>query len=155
MFRDLEQGHRFAELCTGVARGPDNELVLLGDIFDLTAAHPPHKGLTAFGLALDVPIEDKPPRPLPSIMRSIRESNPVALDALESLSAVARVTLVPGNHDRHLAEAGGREALDAAGLPRAPSNPRRCAACLTSGWCCSTGTPGIRRAPPRPAAARP
>jgi UDP-2,3-diacylglucosamine pyrophosphatase LpxH len=124
MFRDLEQGPRLAELCAAVAGGPDNELVLLGDIFDLTAAQPPRKGLTAFGLALDVPIEDKPVRPLPSIMRSIRESNPVALEALESLSKVARVTLVPGNHDRHLAEPGGREALDAAGLPKVSIEPQ-------------------------------
>jgi UDP-2,3-diacylglucosamine pyrophosphatase LpxH len=118
MFRDPEQGMRLADLCAAIARGPDNELVLLGDIFDLTASHPPHKGLTAFGLALDVPIEDKPPRPLPALMRSIREGNPIAMDALEALSNEARVTLVPGNHDRHLGEAGGREALDAAGLPK-------------------------------------
>ena len=118
MFRDPEQGHRFADLCAGVARHPDNELVLLGDIFDLTAAHPPRKGLTAFGVALDVPLEDRPARLLPAIMRAIRENNPVALDALEALTAEARVTLVPGNHDRHLGEMGGREALDAAGLPK-------------------------------------
>lgn len=118
MFRDPEQGLRFADLCAGIARNPDNELILLGDIFDLTAAYPPRKGLTAFGVALDVPLEDKPPRPLPAIMKTIRESNPVALDALESLAAEARVTLVPGNHDRHLGEPGGREALDAAGLEK-------------------------------------
>ena len=123
MFRDAEQGARFADLCAGVLKGEDNELVLLGDIFDLTAAHPPRKGLTQFGVALDVPIEDKPARPLPAIMRSIRESNPVAMDALEALSQKARVTLVPGNHDRHLGESGGREALDAAGLPKVQIEP--------------------------------
>ena len=124
MFRDPEQGLRFADLCAGIARNPENELVLLGDIFDLTAAHPPHKGLTAFGLALDVPIEDKQPRPLPAIMRAIRENNPVALEALEALSLAARVTLVPGNHDRHLAGEGGREALDAAGLSKVQIEPQ-------------------------------
>jgi UDP-2,3-diacylglucosamine pyrophosphatase LpxH len=118
MFRDPVQGARLAHLCSTIARDPENELVLLGDIFDLTAAHPPHKGLTAFGLALDVPIEDKPPRPLPAMMRAIRESNPVAMDALEALAGEARVTLVPGNHDRYLGEPGGREALDAAGLSK-------------------------------------
>jgi UDP-2,3-diacylglucosamine pyrophosphatase LpxH len=46
----------------------------------------------------------------------MRESNPVALGALEALASRARVTLVPGNHDRHLGESGGREALDEAGL---------------------------------------
>jgi UDP-2,3-diacylglucosamine pyrophosphatase LpxH len=124
MFRDSEQGVRLADLCAGIAQDPENELVLLGDIFDLTAAHPPRKGLTEFGLALDVPIEDKPPRPLPAMMRSIRESNPIAFDALESLTHEARVTLVPGNHDRHLGEPGGREALDTAGLSRVQIEPQ-------------------------------
>ncbi len=116
MFGDDRQGLRFAELCANIGREPDSELVLLGDIFDVTAACPPHKGLTQFGLSLDVPLEDRPARPLPAILRSMREGNPVALDALEALAAQARVTLVPGNHDRHLGEPGGREALDAAGL---------------------------------------
>ena len=123
MFRDEEQGRRLAELCAQIEREADGELVLLGDIFDITASYPPRKGLTQFGVALDVPIEDKPPRPLPAILRSIRESNPVAFEALESLSARARVTLVPGNHDRHLGEAGGREALDAAGLTQVKIEP--------------------------------
>src|SRR5258705_3486563 len=123
MFRDEDQGRRLAELCAHVASEPESELVLLGDILDVTAACPPRKGLTQFGVALDVPIEDRPPRPLPAILRSIRESNPVAFDALEALSAQARVTLVPRNHDRHLGEAGGREALDAAGLPKVAIEP--------------------------------
>src|SRR5262249_37549383 len=123
MFRDEEQGRRLADVCEQVARDPEGELVLLGDILDLTAACPPHKGLTQFGVALDVPIEDKPPRPLAFILRSIRESNPVAFDALEALSLQSRVTLVPGNHDRHLGEPGGREALDAAGLPKVAIEP--------------------------------
>ena len=118
MFRDDDQGRRFTEVCERVASEPDGELVLLGDIFDLTAACPPHKGLTQFGVSMDVPIEDKPPRPLPAVMKSIREHNPMALEALEKLSAQARVTFVPGNHDRHLGEGGGREALDAAGLSK-------------------------------------
>ena len=118
MFRDGEQGRRIAELCQRVAADPDSELVLLGDIFDVTASLPPRKGVTEFGLALDVPIEDKPARPLDAILRGIRERNPISLEALERLSEVARVTLVAGNHDRHLADEGGREALNAAGLNR-------------------------------------
>jgi UDP-2,3-diacylglucosamine pyrophosphatase LpxH len=46
----------------------------------------------------------------------VRDANPVAVDALEWLAARVPVTLVPGNHDRHLGEAGEREALDAVGL---------------------------------------
>src|SRR2546430_317723 len=100
MFRDPVQGLRFADLCAGIARNSENELVLLGDIFDLTAAHPPRKGLTAFGMALDVPIEDKPPRPLPAIMRAIRENNPVALEAL--VVPVLERWLKPGVFERFI-----------------------------------------------------
>jgi UDP-2,3-diacylglucosamine pyrophosphatase LpxH len=116
MFHDQEQGQRFADLCAEIEKSPDAELILLGDIFDLTAARPPAKGLAAFGRALEVPLEDRPAPPLPKIMSAIRECNPIALDALEALSGRVKVTLVPGNHDRHLGEPGGREALDAAGL---------------------------------------
>ncbi|HEX9578215.1 MAG TPA: metallophosphoesterase [Myxococcales bacterium] len=118
MFRDQEQGQKFAGLCAEVEKSPDAELVLLGDIFDLTAARPPAKGLADFCRALQVPLEEQPSRQLPAIMSAIRECNPLALDALEALSAKVKVTFVPGNHDRHLGEAGGREALDAAGLPK-------------------------------------
>ena len=100
---------RFADLCAHIARTPDSELLLLGDAFDLTAAMPPARGLSAFGKALGIPIDDKPARTLAEVMTHIRENNPVALDALESLADEARVTLVPGNHDRHLGEAGPRE----------------------------------------------
>jgi len=123
MFRDDLQGKRVAELCERVAADADSELVLLGDIFDVTAALPPRKGVTQFGLSLDVPIEDKPPRPLPAILRAIRENNPLTFEALEKLSRTCRVTLVAGNHDRHLAENGGREALDEAGLAQVRIDP--------------------------------
>lgn len=116
MFHDQEQGARFATLCRQIAQTPGSELVLLGDIFDLTAAMPPARGLGQFGRSLSVPIDDKPPRSLGAVMASIRANNPVALDALEALTREAKVTLVPGNHDRHLAEPQGRAALDAAGL---------------------------------------
>jgi UDP-2,3-diacylglucosamine pyrophosphatase LpxH len=123
MFRDSDQGFRFADLCAGIARAPEAELVLLGDIFDLTAAHPPPKGLADFGRTLDMPVAEKTTRPLSRIVEEIRETNPVALDALEALSNEAPVTLVPGNHDRHLGEEGGREALDAAGLAKVRIEP--------------------------------
>src|SRR5712664_2001444 len=117
MFHDQAQGMRFADLCSLVARTPDSELVLLGDIFDVTASLPPKHGLAAFGRALEVPLEDRPARPLADICASIRHNNPVALDALEALCGEAAVTLVTGNHDRHLATPEGRAALEFAGLP--------------------------------------
>jgi UDP-2,3-diacylglucosamine pyrophosphatase LpxH len=123
MFRDSDQGFRFADICSGIARNTGSELVLLGDIFDLTATQPPPKGLAQFGRALDVPLEDKPTRSIAQVMKDIRETNAVALDALEALSNEAEVTLVPGNHDRHLAEEAGREALDAAGLAKVKIEP--------------------------------
>jgi UDP-2,3-diacylglucosamine pyrophosphatase LpxH len=116
MFHDQSQGMRFADLCSLVGRTPDGELLLLGDIFDVTAAIAPSRGLATFGRALGVPLQERPPRPLPGIMASIRDNNPVALDALEALCADASVTLVPGNHDRHLVGPEGRAALEAAGL---------------------------------------
>ena len=38
--------------------------------------------------ALDVPIEDREQRPLTQTMQTIRECNPIALDALEALAAI-------------------------------------------------------------------
>jgi UDP-2,3-diacylglucosamine pyrophosphatase LpxH len=116
MFHDQSQGMRLADLCSVVARTPDSELVLLGDIFDVTASLPPARGLGKFARALDLPLEERPAPPLSSICASIRENNPVALDALEALCDEATVTLVAGNHDRHLATPDGRAALDFAGL---------------------------------------
>ena len=85
MFHDQSQGMRLADLCSVVARTPDSELVLLGDIFDVTASLPPARGLGKFARTLDVPLEERPAPPLTSICASIRENNPVALDALEGL----------------------------------------------------------------------
>src|SRR5437870_3831195 len=102
MFHDQSQGLRFADLCSHVARHDDVELILLGDIFDLTASFPPARGVASFARRLRVPSAERPPRTLAEICASIRENNPVALDALEALATDAKVTLVPGNHDRHL-----------------------------------------------------
>ena len=86
MFHDQSQGLRFAELCSHVARHDDGELILLGDIFDLTAAVPPARGLEAFYRALEVPSEPRTAPPLARTCAAIRENNPIALDALEALS---------------------------------------------------------------------
>src|SRR2546430_6209485 len=123
MFHDQSQGLRFAELCSHVARHDDGELILLGDIFDLTAAYPPARGLESFYRALELPHEPRPPPPLARTCVAIRENNPIALDALEALSLEAKVTFVPGNHDRHLLGPEGRAALDEAGLPEVKIEP--------------------------------
>ncbi|MFL5412018.1 MAG: metallophosphoesterase [Myxococcales bacterium] len=123
MFHDQSQGLRFAELCTNVARHDDGELILLGDIFDLTAAVPPARGVEGFYRALDVPYEARTAPALARTCAAIREHNPIALDALEALSQEAKVTFVPGNHDRHLLGVDGRAALDAAGLSQVAIEP--------------------------------
>src|SRR5437868_1657214 len=123
MFHDQSQGLRFAEMCSHVGRHDDGELILLGDIFDLTAAVPPARGLEAFYTALEVPQEPRTPPPLARTCVAIREHNPIALDALEALSLEAKVTFVPGNHDRHLLGPEGRAALDAAGLSQVAIEP--------------------------------
>jgi len=123
MFHDQSQGLRFAEMCSHVGRHDDGELILLGDIFDLTAAYPPARGLEGFYRALDVPYEPRPPPPLDRTCIAIRENNPIALDALEALSQEAKVIFVPGNHDRHLLGPEGRKALDAAGVSQVQIEP--------------------------------
>jgi UDP-2,3-diacylglucosamine pyrophosphatase LpxH len=121
LFHDGRQGMVFADLCAHISR-VGGELVLLGDVFDVTASTPPRKGMTEFGKAVGVPtIFDLTPGERPTvagILGNIRKHNPRAVDALDALSEEVPVTFVPGNHDRHLGEAGGREALDAMGLRR-------------------------------------
>ena len=80
--------------------------------------------MSAFGETVGVPtICDREAPPLLQILRNIRVNNRRALDALEALAEEIPVTLVPGNHDRHLGEKGGREALDAIGLSRVKLEP--------------------------------
>ena len=99
MFSDERQGRVLKALCERVARDEDAELILLGDTFDLTSMLPPERGLDRFFRKLDVPETPRPPRPLEELMRALRESNPVAFEALAVLGTRARITFVPGNHD--------------------------------------------------------
>ncbi len=124
MFNDARQGRTLADLCDRVLKARDGELLLPGDIFDLTALRPPEHGLEAFASTVQVPIEPPKPRELPQLMAALRNANPIGLGALEKLAARAPVTLIPGNHDRHLGEPGGREALDAAGLKNVRIEPQ-------------------------------
>ena len=124
MFRDDAQGRSLDALCDDIGKIDGSELVLLGDIFDITAAMPPQRGLSAFGKAVGAPLEDGPRPPLPEVMQSIRAANPVTFEALERLLTRAQVTLVPGNHDRHLGEQGGAAALEACGLGKVKIEPK-------------------------------
>src|SRR5437762_5985813 len=115
LFRDDRQGRALASLCEKIAHD-DAELVLLGDIFDLTAMTPPEKGLRRFFARLAVEAEPRPRRPVAALVSPGARANPLAIDALARLSERVRVTLVPGNHDHQLASAEGGVALAAVGL---------------------------------------
>lgn len=114
LFDDERQGKRLAALCGQLRDG--DELILLGDIFDFTAMTPPPKGLARFFETLEVPYVPRPDRELKALCAAVLQSNPVALRALGELSQRVPVTLVPGNHDRHLGDPGAREALESIGL---------------------------------------
>jgi UDP-2,3-diacylglucosamine pyrophosphatase LpxH len=115
LFRDDWQGRALASLCEQIARD-GAELVLLGDIFDLTAMTPPKKGLRHFFASLAVEAEPPPCRPVAALVRAGARANPHAIDALARLSERVPVTLVPGNHDHQLASAEGGAALASVGL---------------------------------------
>jgi UDP-2,3-diacylglucosamine pyrophosphatase LpxH len=114
LFDDARQGRVFASLCKRLR--DDDELILLGDVFDFTAMTPPRKGLERFFKTMGVPASPPRRRTMPELCAAVRQSNPIALDALAELSQRAQVTLVPGNHDRLLAEPGASEALAEIGL---------------------------------------
>jgi UDP-2,3-diacylglucosamine pyrophosphatase LpxH len=123
MFHDATQGQRLADLCTELTGDEGSELVLVGDVFDLTSMQPPKKGLDAFARALDMHPLEKPPRSLIEMCHAIRDSNPIALEALEAASEEMPVTFVAGNHDRLLGGPEGRAGLDALGLTKVRLEP--------------------------------
>ena len=114
LFDDGRQGRAFAGLCESLRAG--DELVLLGDVFDFTAMSPPQQGLERFFRALDVPYAVPARRELPELLAAVRASNPIALGALAALSQRAPVTVVVGNHDRHLGAPGAAVVLAGIGL---------------------------------------
>lgn len=116
LFADERQGRELSSLCERIARDEGAELVLLGDSFDFTSMEPPRKGLERFFRELDVPVQPPPRRALPQLLEAVRRHNPVGFEALAKLSRERQVTVVPGNHDHHLAGPGASEALAAAGL---------------------------------------
>lgn len=116
LFDDERQGRALERLCARVLEDPAGELVLLGDTFDLTSMLSPARGLDRFASALDVPLRPPPARTTAQLLAAVARSNPRAFAALRGFAARAPLSLVPGNHDRHLAEPGAAEALAAVGL---------------------------------------
>ncbi len=115
MFHDASQGQRLAELC-GELIAEAGELILCGDIFDFTAMQLPPRGLQQFARTVGMPELERPQRTLLECCHAIRDANPIAIGALEAASAEVPITIVAGNHDRHLAGPEGKAALEALGL---------------------------------------
>ena len=97
MFSDERQGRALSALCERI--GEDDELILLGDTFDLTSMLPPEHGLERFFRKLEVPLTPPPRRTPAQLIQAVREANPVTFGALETLGKRAKITVVPGNHD--------------------------------------------------------
>lgn len=118
MFDEGMQGKRMAALCERIAGEGEGELVLLGDIVDLTAMQPPPRGVAKFGKKMGIDLHDAPERDPVAMCAATRLRHAATLAAIAGLPERVRVTLVPGNHDHHFGVATGRAALDAAGLER-------------------------------------
>lgn len=116
LFDDLRQGEALERLCARALRDPGGELVLLGDTFDFTSMIAPARGLDRFARALGFEARPPPARTTAQLLAAVAESNPRAFAALRAFAARAPLTLVPGNHDRHLGEPGAAEALAQVGL---------------------------------------
>ncbi len=123
LFEDERQGKALAALCARIAEEANAELVLLGDTLDLTSMLPPRHGLPAFAKRVGVPLDAPSPRTAAELCSAAARANPIATEALAKLAERAPVFIVPGNHDRHLAEPGGAQALAAAGLGKLRLEP--------------------------------
>jgi UDP-2,3-diacylglucosamine pyrophosphatase LpxH len=115
LFDDRRQGAAIVALCDRILR-EGGELVLLGDTFDFTSMNPPPRGVDRFYRKMQMKRAPPQHRRLDELCAAALRSNPVALGALARLSERAPVVVVPGNHDRHLADEGAQEALALVGL---------------------------------------
>jgi UDP-2,3-diacylglucosamine pyrophosphatase LpxH len=115
LFDDDKNGPSVAALCQRIAR-EEAELVLAGDALDLTSMMPPKAGLDTFYAKMEMKSELPPRRSVAEMCARVREANPIAVEALAWLCSRVPVTLIPGNHDRHLAEPGAAESFAAIGL---------------------------------------
>jgi UDP-2,3-diacylglucosamine pyrophosphatase LpxH len=117
MFDEERQGRAIERLCARI-EAEKGELVLLGDVFDLTAMTPLSRGLHAFGKKMGVAVEERPVRPPEVLGAATQKRHPRTLSAIAALTRTCPVTLAPGNHDHPLGEEGAR-ILAAVGLERA------------------------------------
>jgi UDP-2,3-diacylglucosamine pyrophosphatase LpxH len=117
MFDEDRQGVALERLCERV-EAEKGELILLGDVFDLTAMTPPPRGLPAFGRKMGLAMGEAPERPPEVLSAAARRRHPRTIAAIANLARSRAVTVVPGNHDHPLAGPEGRRVLDAAGLER-------------------------------------
>jgi UDP-2,3-diacylglucosamine pyrophosphatase LpxH len=115
LFDDRKNGRRVAALCERIAREPA-ELVLAGDAIDLTSMMPPKLGLERFYEKMEMRGEPPPRRPVAELCARVRQANPIAVEALSRLCSRVPVSVIPGNHDRHLGEDGAADALSAIGF---------------------------------------
>ena len=115
LFDDRKNGPVVAGLCDRIAR-ENAELIVAGDGIDLTSMTPPRKGLDRFYEKMDMRKEPPPRRDVPDLCARVREANPIAVEALAQLCSRVPVTVIPGNHDRHLGEPAGAEALSRIGF---------------------------------------
>ena len=96
------------------------EMVLAGDIFDLTGMTPPLRGLDLFFAEVLPPEAQRRPevirasvhRSIPEMLEALKASFPRFFEALSGLARERRVTFMPGNHDCVLKTLEGRQALD-------------------------------------------
>jgi UDP-2,3-diacylglucosamine pyrophosphatase LpxH len=123
LFEDSRQGARLVELLAQLKREPGAELVLLGDVFDFTSMLAPERGLERFARRLGFPPPSAEPRSTLELAKAAARSNPHTIRALGDAARELPMTLVPGNHDRHLAGPDARAALDAIGLEAVKLEP--------------------------------
>ena len=124
MFHESRQGKAIVSLCERIGAERDGELVLLGDVFDLTGMAPPIRGLSKFGRKMGISLDDRPVRSPIELCTAARPLHGATLHALAELSKHRKITLVPGNHDHAFGDVDGRAALDAAGLERIELAPQ-------------------------------
>ena len=122
LFDDARQGRALQRLCARLAEEQGAELVLLGDTFDFTGMTAPRHGLDDFARKLGIELTPPPPRSTRQLCEAAACDNPQAVAALAQLSQRVPVLIVPGNHDRHLGEADGAEALQAIGIRASLAN---------------------------------